>query len=178
MKAAAGIESDYDLAEVLVDVVKDGGLTDRTAPSFFAALPQIGSDYDHRRVLQAVAQATVSDGALAQATATTSGMNSDYDRAESLVAISRSKAVGPSTRKALADAVQRHRQRARSRPGALSADPRRSSDGTLGAARRFDSLSTRALAFREVMGPAIRHAHHHHHRAFSLAGGAVRKVAR
>ena len=32
-------------------------------------------------------------------------MNSDYDRAESLVAISRSKAVGPSTRKALADAA-------------------------------------------------------------------------
>jgi len=105
LKAAAGIESDYDLAEVLVDVVKEGGLSDRTAPSFFAALPHIGSDYDHRRVLQAVAQATVSDGALAQATATTSGMNSDYDRAESLVAISRSKAMGPSTRKALADAV-------------------------------------------------------------------------
>ena len=84
---------------------RDGGLTDRTAPSFFAALPKIESDYEHRRVLQAVAAASVSDGALAQATATTAGMNSDYDRAESLVAISRSKAVGPSTRKALADAA-------------------------------------------------------------------------
>jgi hypothetical protein len=107
LKAAAGIQSDYDLAEVLVDVVKDGGLTDRTAPAFFAALPKIESDYEHRRVLQAVAQAMVSDGALAQATATTAGMNSDYDRAESLVAISRSKAVGPSTRKALAEAANR-----------------------------------------------------------------------
>jgi hypothetical protein len=105
LKAAAGIQSDYDLAEVLVDVVKDGGLTDRTAPAFFAALPKIEGDYEHRRVLQAVAQAMVSDGALAQATATTAGMNSDYDRAESLVAISRSKAVGPSTRKALAEAA-------------------------------------------------------------------------
>jgi bla regulator protein blaR1 len=105
LKAAAGIQSDYDLAEVLVDIVKDGGLTDSTAPAFFAALPHVGSDYEHRKVLQAVAQATVSDGALAQATATTSGMSSDYDRAESLVAISHSKALGPSTRKALADAA-------------------------------------------------------------------------
>ena len=85
--------------------MKDGGLTDRTAPAFFMALPKIGSDYDHRRVLQAIAQSTVSDGALAQATATTAGMSSDYDRAESLVAISHSKAVGPSTRKALAEAA-------------------------------------------------------------------------
>lgn len=105
LKAAAGIQSDYDLAEVLVDIVKDGGLTDRTAPSFFAALPKIESDYEQRRVLQAVALASVSDGALAQATATTAGMSSDYDRAESLVAISRSKGVGPSTRKALAEAA-------------------------------------------------------------------------
>jgi hypothetical protein len=105
LKAAAGIQSDYDLAEVLVAIVKDSALTDRTAPAFFAALPHVGSDYEHRKVLQAVAQATITDAALAQATATTTGMNSDYDRAESLMAISHSKAVGPSTRKALADAA-------------------------------------------------------------------------
>jgi hypothetical protein len=105
LKVSAGIQSDYDLATVLVDVVKSGGLTDRTAPSFFAALPKIESDYEHRRVLEAIAAASVSDGVLAQATATTAGMNSDYDRAESLVAISRSKAMGPLTRKALADAA-------------------------------------------------------------------------
>jgi hypothetical protein len=105
LKAAAGIQSDYDLAEVLVDIVKNGGLTDRTAPSFLAALSKVEGDYEHRRVLQAVALASVSDGALAQATATTAGMHSDYDRAESLVAISRSQAIGPATRKALADAA-------------------------------------------------------------------------
>ena len=37
---------------------------------------------------------------------------------------------------------------------------------------------TTALKLLQIMGSAIRRAHHHHHRAFSLAGGAVRKIAR
>jgi hypothetical protein len=105
LKAAAGISSDYELATLLVDVAKTGGLSDRTAPSYFAALTQVGSDYDHRRVLETVAAAAVSDSALAQAVSTTTNMQSDYDRAESLVVISRSGAMGPTTRKALADAA-------------------------------------------------------------------------
>ena len=53
--SASNISSSHDKAEVLLEVVRKGGVTDETSSAFFAAAATISSSYDLTRVLRAVA---------------------------------------------------------------------------------------------------------------------------
>ena len=103
LAAAIGISSDYDLATLLEEGVKAGVLTDRTGSAYLAAAGHIKSSYNRRRVLDAIARSSVGDQSLAGAAALAGQIPSDYDRAESLIALSHASGIGPSARRALAD---------------------------------------------------------------------------
>ena len=105
LTSAAGLSSDYEAANLLIEIIKAGLLTDRTSHAFMSAASHIGSAYDRRRVMEAVAKTSIGDAALAEAVGTAGRISSDYDRAESLIALGRAPGVGPSSRQALNDAA-------------------------------------------------------------------------
>jgi hypothetical protein len=105
LTSAAGLSSDYEAANLLIEIVKAGLLTDRTAHAFMTAAANIKSAYDRRRVMEAVARTSIGDAALTEAVVAAGRISSDYDRAESLIALGRAPGVGPSSRQALADAA-------------------------------------------------------------------------
>ena len=55
LDASRTMASDYELASLLIQIVKQQSI-DAARPQFFAALSTVESDYEHRRVLAALAQ--------------------------------------------------------------------------------------------------------------------------
>ena len=107
LKSAGGIASDYDRAEVLVQVAEGYALDDATRAPFFAAADAIGSDYDHGRVLKAVMDhADVAAPAVAEVIASARHIGSDYDRAEVLVAVARHARLTDELRRAFVEAAR------------------------------------------------------------------------
>jgi hypothetical protein len=105
LEAASGISSDYDLATLLANAASAGALTDRTAAAYFAATGHVKGSYDRGRVLHEIAKSSLGDQSLAQAVTLAATMSSDYDRAEALIALSRARGAGSSTRQALSESV-------------------------------------------------------------------------
>jgi hypothetical protein len=85
--AAQGIESDYDLAELVVAALarQDAGIV--VGESFGAACNAIDSDYDLRRVLVEVVRKAKEPSSVERALGCTGRIGSDYDRAELLTAV-------------------------------------------------------------------------------------------
>ncbi|MBA2258570.1 MAG: hypothetical protein H0W18_06720, partial [Acidobacteria bacterium] len=95
LDASRSIASDYELASLLVQVVKQQPIEEARA-EFFAALSTVESDYEHRRVLAAVA---ARDDLSADVTATmlksVADLNADYEAAEFLLQVSKNSIEGP-----------------------------------------------------------------------------------
>ena len=81
-------------------------LTDRTSHAFMSAASQHREErLRSRRVMEASREDVHWRSVARQAVGTAATMSSDYDRAESLIALGRAPGVGPSTKKALRDAA-------------------------------------------------------------------------
>lgn len=107
LASAKAIVSDYELAEFLVDLVRDHGLSGAMRAPFFDALGGVRSAYERRRVLRAVLEvpegpdkATVSEVLKAAR-----GIRSDFELAELLVAVTRRVRIDDSLRPAFEEAA-------------------------------------------------------------------------
>jgi len=93
--AGRELDSDYELAELLVQVAKGGRVRDRAAQSAFVrATATIGSDYEHRRALSALLADSDADAALRPDVAAAifvaaKDIGSDYEAAELLIGAAR-----------------------------------------------------------------------------------------
>ena len=59
LDASTAIDSDFEEATLLVQVAKQQALDERTRALFFKALGTVNSDFEHKRVLTAVAGARI-----------------------------------------------------------------------------------------------------------------------
>jgi beta-lactamase regulating signal transducer with metallopeptidase domain len=107
LRAAAGTESDYDCAEVLLSYVDRFGVESPVRDDFFGAVTTIGSAYDRRRVLSRVAKHQVNADVLQGVFAAVGSMSSDYDRAETLLAFVGNQALDARSRQAFLAAADR-----------------------------------------------------------------------
>ena len=95
LEASKNIDSDYEQAELLVQVVKQQSI-EPVSQQFFAALDTISSDYEHRRVLAALASRTdLGAPTTAAMLKSAARMSSNYEAAEFLLQVSRNSIEGP-----------------------------------------------------------------------------------
>ena len=91
LDASRSIGSDYELASLLMQVVKQQSI-DAAHAQFFAALSTIEGDYEHRRVLAALAaRPDLSSDVTATMLKSVAGINSDYEAAEFLLQVARTR---------------------------------------------------------------------------------------
>jgi hypothetical protein len=105
-QGAAGIESDFELAELLQQVppAVAGGL----GQVYFDAVASIGSDFERRRVLSAMARRPGLDASgVATITALTTSMHSDFERAEVLLVLASGGRLDGASRDAVLKAAER-----------------------------------------------------------------------
>jgi len=91
----AGIDSDYEMAELLQQVPP--ALAAAVGPAYIDAIRSIASDYERKRVLSAIARRPGLDASGVTTVATlTDSMRSDYERAEVLLVLARNQRLdGP-----------------------------------------------------------------------------------
>jgi beta-lactamase regulating signal transducer with metallopeptidase domain len=104
--AAAKIDSDYEMAELLIAVGKQLSFDEPAQRALARATSTIDSDYERRRALGSLLQrdglSTQTVGYMLEATR---GMDSDYELAELLIAISSRYALAPATQQYYLDAL-------------------------------------------------------------------------
>ena len=100
----AGIESDYEMAELLLGVPASS--IEAAPRAYFDAAGTIGSDYERRRVLSAhAARRGLGHERIGTIAALADGMGSDFDRAEVLLALNAHQQLsGPGREAVLASA--------------------------------------------------------------------------
>ncbi len=97
--AATQVESDYERAELLLEVAKLGNFSAESHVAFAGAAGGIKSDYEKRRALTALlAKRGLSMPAVKALLGAAQGMGSDYELAELLVAVSGQYAISDDTR--------------------------------------------------------------------------------
>lgn len=101
----AGLESDFEMAELLKKAARGGHVTDANVASYLTAARQVESDFERRNVVQALASVNLSDPQMAEVVKLASGIGSDFEKSVAIVKLSRTTPIGPVTRKALADAA-------------------------------------------------------------------------
>jgi hypothetical protein len=91
----AGIDSDYEMAELLQQVPP--ALAAAVGQAYIDAIRSIASDYERKRVLSAMARRPGLDASGVTTVATlTDSMRSDYERAEVLLVLARNQRLdGP-----------------------------------------------------------------------------------
>jgi len=99
--AGQTINSDYELAELLIAISKEQPLTERMQAGFVAAARSIGSDYERHRVLRAALSrpglTPATQSAILDAAAE---INSDYELAELLIELNRARKIDDAVRPA------------------------------------------------------------------------------
>jgi hypothetical protein len=83
------MRSDYERAEVLVEVARGGPLDDDTRTPFFRAVDAMSSDHERQRVLDAVIAGRPDEATTLAVLASVREIDSDYSKAEVLVAVAR-----------------------------------------------------------------------------------------
>jgi hypothetical protein len=93
-------DSDYELSELLRQILSQQALDDHNRAAFFAAMATISSDYERHRVLSAViGRDRPSDQALLQAALSQAGsMGSDYEAATFLLEVLKQNGVEGASR--------------------------------------------------------------------------------
>ena len=101
----AGIESDFELAQLLKDAASDGHVTDANVSAYLDAARAVGSDFERRNVVQSLSKAKLSDAAMADIVKLAAGIGSDFEKSQAIVGLSGNAPLGSATRKALAEAA-------------------------------------------------------------------------
>jgi beta-lactamase regulating signal transducer with metallopeptidase domain len=103
-RGVGGIESDFEMAQLLTNVPTAGPLV---ADSFFAAARTVDADFERRRVLAAVAGRAPLDDSGVMAVADLAGsMRSDFERAEALLVLIEHQRLSPAGRDAVLQATR------------------------------------------------------------------------
>ena len=106
-QAGTEIDSDYELATLLITMGERDLVTARTAPAYVEATRSLQSDYEHRRALAAVLEhptlAAPVAGAILRSAST---IGSDYEMASLLVGMSRAHLIADSLREPFFAAVK------------------------------------------------------------------------
>lgn len=90
LQAAAGIDSDYEKAELLVSMGRRYAVGDATRPIYVEALRSIRGSYERRRVMEMILRGEALDSATVRAlVAATRDMRGDYEVAEVLLRLGR-----------------------------------------------------------------------------------------
>lgn len=125
-RAGADISSDYELAELLIDLSKRYAIDDRTRPAYVKAVGAIESDYEHRRVLSAIIAGGDLTPAVTRALLEDARrIASDYELAEFLIAVGRKGLLDASSRDAYfaaADKLASHYEHRRALTPLLTRD--------------------------------------------------------
>jgi len=99
--AGQTISSDYELAELLIDISQVQPLTERMQAGFVTAAKSIGSDYEKHRVLKAaLARPGITAATQAAMLDAASGIASDYELAELLIELNQARAIDDAVRPA------------------------------------------------------------------------------
>jgi hypothetical protein len=86
LDATSGVSSNYDRAEILLNVADRGGLTPATSNAFMGLVRTMASSHDQRRVLSAVtAQGNLPEAVAVEALKSTSAISGSYDKTETLI---------------------------------------------------------------------------------------------
>jgi len=101
----AGIESDFELAQLLKEAAAGGHVTDANVSAFLDAARAVESDFERRNVVQSLSKAKLSDAAMADIVKLAAGIGSDFEKSEAIVGLSGNAPLGTATKKALADAA-------------------------------------------------------------------------
>lgn len=108
LKAAHGINSDYEMAEFLIAVATKQKLDDIGRAAFFTAADSVHSDYERGRVLKAIAGRTgLNDAIVLGVIESTRGMNSAYEAANVLRDVAANHPLNGDLRKAFVSAAER-----------------------------------------------------------------------
>jgi beta-lactamase regulating signal transducer with metallopeptidase domain len=104
--AGAELDSDYELAQLLVDIASKQRLTPEAATAYVGAVRSIGSDYERRRALTALlASGALDRRSTAILLEAAGGIDSDYELAELLLDVSRRGLVDAAARPAFLAAL-------------------------------------------------------------------------
>ena len=99
--AGQTISSDYELAELLIDISKVQPLTERMQAGFVTAAKSIGSDYEKHRVLTAaLSRPGITAATQAAMLDAASGIGSDYELATLLIELNQARAIDDAVRPA------------------------------------------------------------------------------
>ena len=106
-QAGREIESDFELAELLVAVAQSQALTEAMQAGFASAAQSIDSDFEHHRVLSAVARrGDASKAFLRAAVASAATISSDFELAQFLVDVAEKYTVDDALRPPYFEAVK------------------------------------------------------------------------
>ncbi|MEP7382061.1 MAG: M56 family metallopeptidase [Gemmatimonadota bacterium] len=104
--AASRIQSDYEMAELLIAASKQKAFDDPAQLALARAAARIKSDYEKRRAFSALlAKEGLSSATVGEILAGTKGMDSDYELAELLIDVAGRYAIAPATRRYYLDAL-------------------------------------------------------------------------
>lgn len=101
----AGIESDFELAQLLKGAAREGRVTDENIVAYLDAARAVESDFERRTVVQSLSRVKLSDASMAKIVTLAAGIGSDFEKSEAIVGLSRNAAIGSASKKALADAA-------------------------------------------------------------------------
>ena len=103
---AASIESDYELASLLLEIANLYALDATSRGPFFTALDSVESDYEHGRVLSALAgRDGLSSETLVAMLRSSAGVGSDYEQAQFLQKVARRHPIAAPLRGAFFTAI-------------------------------------------------------------------------
>jgi beta-lactamase regulating signal transducer with metallopeptidase domain len=98
-----GLESDFELAQLLRAAARQGQVTAETAPAYLDAARAIGSDFERAQVIAAISAVELPDSERARVVRLAGSLGSDFERSQAVVRLARTGSHGPETRKALAE---------------------------------------------------------------------------
>jgi beta-lactamase regulating signal transducer with metallopeptidase domain len=105
--AGREVESDYELARILIALADKHPFDDQTRRAFIAATGSIQSDYEHKRVLaKALAKGDLRSTDVAAMLMAAQNISSDYERASLLIGVSERYKLDPATRAAYLDVAR------------------------------------------------------------------------
>jgi bla regulator protein blaR1 len=105
-QGSSGVESDFEMAELLQGM--SPGLVDALGPTYLEAVASIGSDFERKRVLAALARRPALPlSQLVSIADLTASMGSDFERAEVLLALARHQRLEGQAKDAVLKAAER-----------------------------------------------------------------------
>jgi hypothetical protein len=107
LQLAPDIGSDYELAELLIQLLRSQPPDRELSPGFLSAVGGIGSDYEHARVLKtALERRDLGTPILRSILDSATRIGSNYERAQVLVQLAETQGISPELRPAFLEAAK------------------------------------------------------------------------